>query len=564
MKPATSGTGYEVDSTGNYFFTLSNNQTMRFRNLPWQNQDGSETYTYSIVETSTGSYTTTYSPADGSYNPAPASGETTGTSGTVTITNKKTTTETVPDVTLSIHKEKKATPSNTPLEGVTFTLTNASGETVDSGATANGGDLTLTIPGAQLGLHNGAGDTTTEKTFTLTETVPEGYKAVTGNPWTVTVRANGTTVSGSTTTYNWQVVSVGSLTGNQGVYTIENEEESQNGDLSLAKTLASYGANSGTKLFTFQVVLESTGLAADQTYALEWSGTERPDSGVAAQATNVTLLAGTGDNTGKFVTTVEIAGGETATITGLPQGVTYTVSEINIPAGYSETNGSIGKTGTISATVSSVSIVNEYAATGSTALSAQKTFANGNLNSKTFSFKVTQMDGLNSDSAVTENVKLSSNPKTVDTSTSGNQTVQTVNFGTLSFTAEDAGHDFYFKIEEDTTGITLTNGVDTTNHIKYADPLVKWVKVSVTDNGDGSLSVTKTNASNQIIDTVAPDAAFTNEQLGSLTVHKTVSGGDNTIASYNVTIANSAGEWISAESARCSVHYGKTAGDSKY
>ena len=130
--------------------------------------------------------------------------------------------------------------------------------------------------------------------------------------------------------------------------------------LSLKKELAGTYPESSTKLFTFQVALSGAGLAQNQEYNLAWTGTDRP-SGVPARLSSIKLS--TAETGAGYTAQVPLLAGETATIQALPQGVTYTVTEINHPAGYSETTSqNVTKTGTIDTTPSTVTIVNSYEA----------------------------------------------------------------------------------------------------------------------------------------------------------------------------------------------------------
>ena len=267
---------YIVDPTGNNTFSLNPSQTINFTNLPYLVEEGNvtTTYKYTVVETTTGAFSTTVTYADGKayYDPTPSEGDK-GVDGSVTITNKKSTVNEYGDATLSLKKVKQGTTD--PIEGVTFTLT--SGETtVASGQTNANGELSLTIPGSALGKHSGSGDTSTTRTFTLTETVPEGYQAPAENPWTVTVTANGamSTVSGEVTTihYNWQVTGVGSLSGNEGVYTIENEPTT--GSLKLKKIVQENGTDkddaSGDYYFSLQRVNDNGDAVGEPMYIKLW------------------------------------------------------------------------------------------------------------------------------------------------------------------------------------------------------------------------------------------------------------------------------------------------------
>ena len=230
--------GFVVDPSGAYCFTLDADKTIYFPNLPYTSTEGSSTstYTYTVIEKTTGSFTTTVTYSDGtSYNPAPASGGESGSNGSVTILNKTTSVEKSGPATLKLHKEDG---QSRAMAGVMFTLTDSASAAVVSGTTDANGNLELTIPETALGKHNGSGDTTTAKTFTLTETVPTGYIEV--GPWTVTVTANGvesSTADDGTTiiTHNWLVTSVGDLAGSEGVYTIVNTPDE--GSLKLSKVV---------------------------------------------------------------------------------------------------------------------------------------------------------------------------------------------------------------------------------------------------------------------------------------------------------------------------------------
>ncbi|MBR0410643.1 MAG: Cna B-type domain-containing protein [Eubacterium sp.] len=94
MKPDSQGTNYEVDSSGEYCFPLSPNQTIHFENLPYNDGNGTS-YTYEVREVTQGAWTTTVTYYQNGqevekYNPAPADTDAAGSSGTVTIINKTT------------------------------------------------------------------------------------------------------------------------------------------------------------------------------------------------------------------------------------------------------------------------------------------------------------------------------------------------------------------------------------------------------------------------------------------------------------------------------------------
>lgn len=86
LQPASSGNGYEPDTTGEYTFTLAPNETKQFINLPWA--DGDIAYTYEVREDAIDGYTTTYRPGDAIYNPAPDVEGDAGKNGEITIVNR--------------------------------------------------------------------------------------------------------------------------------------------------------------------------------------------------------------------------------------------------------------------------------------------------------------------------------------------------------------------------------------------------------------------------------------------------------------------------------------------
>ena len=160
---------------------------------------------------------------------------------------------------------------------------------------------------------------------------------------------------------------------------------------------------------------------------------------------------------------------------------------------------------------------------------------NGTLNSTNkFSFTVTQWDAVDG-TQVTTDTKL---PETTTVDT-GDGTSATVSFDAITFTQADAGTTaepsvYFYKIVENVpSGVTLVNGIDSATGIRY-DTTAKWVKVSVADNGDGTLTITKTDGNNQTI-TGTYDAAFENEQLGSVQVTKTFSGVDALPENFQIT-----------------------------
>ncbi len=284
-------------------------------------------------------------------------------------------------------------------------------------------------------------------------------------------------------------------------------------ELNLKKELSgTTPEDSNTKLFTFRVVLSGTGLAAGQTYALTSTDNKRGTNG-DTRANTITLAAGTGDDEGKFVAEVKLLAGETVTIKKLPVGVEYTVSEIDNPDGYDETEASkeASKTGTIGSTAASVTVINEYSAEDKVTFKVSKTFVGAYTGekTKTFTFRLEQVDGENSDVQATENVKLEE-PATVTVTMRTGDTAQQVSFEDIPFTNLDDGVDFWFKLSE-------VAGTDT--DVVYDDTVTR-VKVHVEDNGDGTLTITKTPEPEE----GASDASFKNVAKLDIRIAKVAKG----------------------------------------
>ena len=195
--------------------------------------------------------------------------------------------------------------------------------------------------------------------------------------------------------------------------------------------------------------------------------------------------------------------------------------------------------------VSGISFANEYQeATGSVTFKAKKTFTNGTIKDKGFQLKLTQVNGNNSETQATENVVLSS---TETKNLTAEASTEIVTFNSIEFkrnldrndVTDDAGtaKEYWFLIEE-----TVPTDVDANNikdSIKYDTTSQKWIKVTLRDNGDGTLIATKDPVATSA-GGVDLDATFTNEQLGALTVTKSWEGediGNEAKAALRITIS---------------------------
>ena len=173
----------------------------------------------------------------------------------------------------------------------------------------------------------------------------------------------------------------------------------------------------------------------------------------AAGAQVATGTVGNGD-------TIKLRGGQTATITGIPSETTYKVTEAKA-AGFKKTD-STGATGTIRAGeehAATASFTNTYNATGKAYLSATKVLEGRKLKAKQFTFDVLDEAG---------NIVV----------TARNGADGAVNFGAIKYGLADVGKTYTYTIRERNTGAA---------GYTYSDAAAK-AKVSVTDNGDGTLA----------------------------------------------------------------------------
>ena len=168
-----------------------------------------------------------------------------------------------------------------------------------------------------------------------------------------------------------------------------------------------------------------------------------------------------------------------------------------------------------------ISFVNVYSAYADLDFKARCIFTNGNMSSNPFTVRITQVTGNHSTTQATSNVVLAA-PVTM-TANSGN--VQDLTFDDIVHFVKNSSRDdtqatCWFLIEEVLPAID-SQGIY--NNVKY-DTAQKWVNVTVTDDFDGTLVVTKTPAPDI---STGLDMTFTNEQLADLVIGETWSGDDD-------------------------------------
>ena len=216
------------------------------------------------------------------------------------------------------------------------------------------------------------------------------------------------------------------------------------------------------------------------------------------------------DETGKKVETVQITitdgVSDTIEVPNLIEG-TYTITEtasdnpgVTIDMTPQTVRVVGGKKGSEVPEISFATVTNDYSATGSVPFEAKKVFEDEQLEGNEFEFTLTEY----TDSNFT-NVKQGGVSQTKNNDSEGN-----VLFDDISYTISDAGVDaehpnyFYYTIKE-------TKG--TNPDIVYDETVYKYT-VSVYDNGDGTLTVSKR------VDPTLPDgtpegydALFTNQKV---------------------------------------------------
>ena len=178
-----------------------------------------------------------------------------------------------------------------------------------------------------------------------------------------------------------------------------------------------------------------------------------------------------------------------ATVEGIELETTYEVGAESTTASSASINAAGGET-------TAVEITNTYTYTykaeGSIVLEAEKTLAAAAegqvIEGKTFTFTLEQLDTASSaDGTIIQNA-------TVTTDSEGKASI---GFGEIKYTEEDAGKTYYYRISE-------VNGGSSANGINY-DGNSYVVAVSIKDNGNGTLDITK-----KVVGSEDGKVAFTN------------------------------------------------------
>lgn len=291
------------------------------------------------------------------------------------------------------------------------------------------------------------------------------------------------------------------------------------GDLELSKTVT--GTDDKSKEFTFEIELkDKNGAAIRKTF----NATLTDKDGTVDNTKSVAF-----DDNGKA--TAILKADEKLLIENIPSGATYTITEKVKPDGYSQVTPEGAASGTIAAgDTQHINFVNTYQATGKVSFKAKKVFNGGNLADKSFTIKLSQVTGENSTTLVTgSTAKLSGtitrtiNNETTDATAVFEDIVTFCKNKNQDDTKDENGtKTYWFLLEEDIP--------DNKNHIEY-DTNKKWIGVTLADNGQGVLTVTKSPAATNDL-----DITFTNQQLGDVKVTKVFAGDEEAIpTNFKVT-----------------------------
>jgi pilin isopeptide linkage protein/uncharacterized repeat protein (TIGR02543 family) len=558
----------EIDTTvtvtdGEFTLTLKAGEKATFDNLP-------AGATYEVVESSAPGWTVESQ---------------TGTSGTIESESTQAASFTnayTPGQTSASLSASKTLDNAAPADGLfSFTLQpsgdNAATEPMPTGTTGEGTDRTLTVQNAATGVSFGSMTYTTAGTYTYTikETVPSG----------ATDNGDGTFTKDGVTYIYYQNVETATVTvsdDGQGnlTATVAYDDDGATfsnttvpGSLTISKTIE--GVTSSDKTFDFTVTLLK-------------------DAAVLTDAYTYTVKNADGtDGTGGTVTsggTISLSGGQTATITGLPAGTAYTVTESDLDGGWTQTASS-GNTGTIASNgTSEASFTNTYSASGSATIKGEKALYrpsssdySTNYEAGDFQFALYNADA--DGNATGDPIQTVSNGSPDADETSSDYGISTVEFLPITYTLDDMSDatdngdgtrtkEFTYVVKEVIPdGATYDEGRSayTYDGIQYDDSS-QIVTVTVTDDGSGTLTTSVSDDtfpffSNQIEDGTAwltktvgtPSPAKSNQEFpftvtlsasgeynyeiwapddgedGTLTGAGTISNGGATVVTYDAS-----------------------------
>lgn len=276
------------------------------------------------------------------------------------------------------------------------------------------------------------------------------------------------------------------------------------GDISLTKTASSVTDASKDSTFTFNLTLRTANGEPD-------SGTY-PWTRVNADGTPA-VLDGVSEGTIGTGGTVQLKAGQTVRIHRIPSTDTYAWSELGL-GGFTISSSS-NLTGTVTSGGNTQTTVNNvYRTRGGVQLKARKVLNGRALSNMQFSFVVHRLDD-------NGNPIVGANGKPAPYRTASNDANGDVNFGRISYTNEDVGKTYRYRISE----------IDLGKPGYTYDPTSYTVTVHVMDNADGTISAIphyQDAEGKDLADSQTP--TFTNIYKASgdmeLTANKVFVGGD--------------------------------------
>lgn len=320
------------------------------------------------------------------------------------------------------------------------------------------------------------GGTTLERSITL-----DGRKDVNGeqSPWKATfdnLEDNATyTIDESDLPNNYKLVDpaltpITADSGDSTIRLINREEEPKNGSLSITKEIKDGSPDASGKTFTFEVELNNS----DET---PYSGKVKVEDSTRTTATEATVTDGK--------ITVTVSGTGTATISEIPAGTTYEVTEPkrNPDDGWSQ-DGAVeynDTTKTIAANdTDTAKVTNKYEATGSVTFEGTKTIENRNFKEgDTLSVSINSSDGGKLPDPANKSVTLTTN---------GTSNTADFSFDEVTYTYDDI-KDSTETTKSKTFHYTVTEAASMAGTI--ADTRTHTIEVTVTDKGNGELQVDK-------------------------------------------------------------------------
>ena len=241
-------------------------------------------------------------------------------------------------------------------------------------------------------------------------------------------------------------------------------------------------------------VTDVTEVSKDTIFPFTFSFTVKEDEGEEAESVPVTkkfdykILEGEDNEISSGQVgdgdTLEIKGGQRIEVYEIDEYVNYKVTEGDLP-GFTRSSVS-GDEGVIKPNqTSEADFVNKYSATGRVDLGAKKTLLNRELKQYQFKYELYQVEKGEDETETETLVRTASNNRPAEVKERDDGTIEysvaTVDFGALKYTQEDAGKTFMYRMKE----------VDSGKPGFEYDKAIYEVEVTVTDNGDGTLTCDK-------------------------------------------------------------------------